>query len=232
MVLDGDLKIDEVSDEAKALVKLAYAQASALRVLLLQQSYAEADAREWMRDNSSKAYSVDSGSRKTIENNIRIRYNDITRQIGEKALEIRKAYDKWYADFNKDQWLAGIGATRANDLAERSWRRLILYDRPTNPHPLFSDPQTPEQLYANKVDAAFSMQYQTVMTEALKNKMINKREYEASNVWLYDDLSAFDQGWMLRQQTGAAWKRMTVGEHLYALTVFGEILKDVGNSMF
>ena len=232
MVLDGDLKIDEVSEEAKALVKLAYAQASALRVLLLQQAYAERDAARLAFDLSSESYTIHTGAVKTIENGIRIRYNEITRKIGESALEIRKSYNQWYNSFDKDSWLSAVGAKRGDDLAERSWRRLVLYDRPTKPHPLFDNPTTADQLYANKIDAMYSMQYQSVMNEALKAKMINKREYTASNVWLHEAERHFGAGWNLNEEAGTAARRMIVGEQLYALAVFGELLKDIGNSMF
>lgn len=90
-VLNGELKLDEVSDEAKELVKLAYAQSSALRLLYLQQSYIDQYQmtllnKTFVERDLNRVFAL----KKQLEG-VRIAYNDTTRAISAKTKELRKA---------------------------------------------------------------------------------------------------------------------------------------------
>ena len=90
-VLNGELKLDEVSDEAKELVKLAYAQSSALRLLYLQQNYIDQYQmtllnKTFVERDLNRVFAL----KKQLEG-VRIAYNDTTRAISAKTKELRKA---------------------------------------------------------------------------------------------------------------------------------------------
>lgn len=89
-VLKGELKLDEVSDEAKELVKLAYAQSSALRVLYLQQNYINNYQMQLLNKTFvEKDINRVLGLKKQLES-VRMAYNDTTRAISAKTTELRK----------------------------------------------------------------------------------------------------------------------------------------------
>lgn len=90
-VLNGELKLDEVSDEAKELVKMAYAQSSALRVLYLQQNYiSNYEIQLLNKTFVEQDLNRVLGLKKQLES-VKIAYNDTTRAISAKTTELRKA---------------------------------------------------------------------------------------------------------------------------------------------
>lgn len=230
-MLNGELKLDEVSDEAKELVKLAYAQSSALRLLYLQQSYIDQYQmtllnKTFVERDLNRVFAL----KKQLEG-VRIAYNDTTRAISAKTKELRKAWNTWTKKFGKE-------FTYAKDYEANAWQRIITNQSPKKYKQISLLEQLvlpDDQLYSKLINN-YSGMYQRAVTEGVKAGVLNKRDYKVLkeelelNQYFYTQQEQEREHW--ERNTNQAQAKMQLGETIYSLIVVGEILKDVGNQLF
>lgn len=230
-MLKGELKLDEVSDEAKELVKLAYAQSSALRVLYLQQNYINNYQMQLLNKTFvEKDINRVLGLKKQLES-VRIAYNDTTRAISAKTTELRKAWATWSKQF-------GSELTNAKDYEANAWQRIITKQSPHQYKQisLLEQLALPDDALYNKLINNYSSMYQRAVTEGLKAGVLNKRDFKV----LKEELELHQYFYKSQEEERQRWERNTeqahaklmLGETIYSLIVVGEILKDVGNQLF